>query len=129
MVDRGRQCAHIADGTEDVLHQVNDVTQQVAKSARAGVLASANDLLPAALLVAPGLLGVRRSLTRLLGQPVGLSGSGPTLWTVYPSLGDAQAAAEVVGTGVTEGTIPTIGSGPPSIIATTIRTGHEGPAP
>ena len=93
--------------------------------ARAGVLASANDLLPAAILVAPGLQGVKRALTRTLGRAVGMSGSGPTLWTLYPSLAEAQAAAGVVEAAVAAGTIPTIGDGPPSIIATTITTGHE----
>jgi 4-diphosphocytidyl-2-C-methyl-D-erythritol kinase len=92
--------------------------------ARAGVLASANDLLPAVLLVEPGLVGVRRALTRTLGQPIGLSGSGPTLWTLYPSLGEAETAAAVVQAAVDDGTIPSIGTGPPSINATTIRT-HE----
>src|SRR5688572_12769455 len=95
--------------------------------ARAGVLASANDLLPAALLVAPGLIGVKRALTRTLTRAVGLTGSGPTLWTLYPSLAEAAAAADVVKAAVADGTIPTIGDGPPSIIATTIRTGHEEP--
>lgn len=95
--------------------------------ARAGVLASANDLLAAVVLVEPGLVGVRRALTRLLGQPIGLSGSGPTLWTLYPSLGDAEAAAAVVRAAVDEGTVPSIGDGPPSIIATTIRTAKPGP--
>ncbi len=97
--------------------------------ARAGVLASANDLLPAALLVAPGLVGVKRSLTRTLTRAVGLSGSGPTLWTLYPSLAEAEGAAEVVEAAVAAGTIPSLGDGPPSIIATTIRTGHEEPTP
>ena len=97
--------------------------------ARAGVLASANDLLPAALLVAPGLVGVKRALTRTLTRAVGLSGSGPTLWALYPSLVEAQAAAKVVETAVAAGTIPSIGDGPPSVIATTIRTGHEEPTP
>ena len=96
--------------------------------ARAGVLAAANDLLPAAILVAPELVGVRRALTRLIGRPIGLSGSGPTLWTLYPSLGEAQAAAAVTEAAVADGTIPSIGEGPPTIIATTIRTGDEGPA-
>jgi 4-diphosphocytidyl-2-C-methyl-D-erythritol kinase len=96
--------------------------------ARAGVLASANDLLAAAILVVPELVGVRRALTRVLGQPIGMSGSGPTLWTLYPSLGEAEAAAAVVAAAVDDGTIPRIGDGPPSIIATTIRTGHEGEA-
>jgi 4-diphosphocytidyl-2-C-methyl-D-erythritol kinase len=96
--------------------------------ARAGVLASANDLLAAAILVAPELVGLRRALTRLLGRPIGLSGSGPTLWTLYPSLSEAQAAATAVEAAVGEGSVPSIGDGPPSIIATTIRTGDEGPA-
>lgn len=96
--------------------------------ARAGVLAAANDLLPAAALVAPGLVGVRRALTRLLGRPIGLSGSGPTLWTLYPSLGEADEAVSAVDAAVTDGAVPTIGDAPPSIIATTIRTGHEGEA-
>lgn len=97
--------------------------------ARAGVLAAANDLLPAAILVEPGLVPVRRALTRVLGRPVGLSGSGPTLWTLYPSLADARDAAAVVAAAVADGTIPTIGDRPPSIVATTIRTGHEEPSP
>jgi 4-diphosphocytidyl-2-C-methyl-D-erythritol kinase len=96
--------------------------------ARAGVLASANDLLAAAILVVPELVVVRRALTRVVGRPIGLSGSGPSLWTLYPSLGDAQAAAVDVEAAVADGTIPSIGEGPPTIIATTIRTGDEGPA-
>jgi 4-diphosphocytidyl-2-C-methyl-D-erythritol kinase len=96
--------------------------------ARAGVLASANDLLPAAALVAPGLVSVRRALTRLLGHPIGLSGSGPTLWTLYPSLDDAEAAARTVEAAVLDGTVPTIGDGQPAVIATTIRTRQEGEA-
>jgi 4-diphosphocytidyl-2-C-methyl-D-erythritol kinase len=94
--------------------------------ARAGVLASANDLLPAAALVAPGLVSVRRALTRLLGRPIGLSGSGPTLWTLYPSLREAETAAAVVAVASSDGRMPSIGAGPPSIIPTTIRTGNEG---
>jgi 4-diphosphocytidyl-2-C-methyl-D-erythritol kinase len=96
--------------------------------ARAGVLASANDLLAAAILVAPGLVGLRRALTRTLGRPIGMSGSGPTLWTLYPSLGEAQAAAATIEAAVADGSVPSIGDGPPSIIATTIRTGDEGGA-
>jgi 4-diphosphocytidyl-2-C-methyl-D-erythritol kinase len=94
--------------------------------ARAGVLASANDLLPAVVLIEPGLVGIRRALTRALGQPIGLSGSGPTLWTLYPSHGEAEAAAAIVRGAVEDGTIPSIGDGPPSIIATTIRTAKPG---
>ena len=94
--------------------------------ARAGVLASANDLLPAAIIIEPGLVTLRRALTRALGRPIGLSGSGPTLWTLYPSTGEAETAAAAVEAAVADGTVPTIGDGPPAIIATSIRTGSEG---
>lgn len=97
--------------------------------ARAGVLAAANDLLSAALLVEPGLVRVRRALMRVLGRPVGMSGSGPTLWTLYPSLAEAQGAAAVAADAVADGTIPTLGPRSPSIHATTIRTGHDAQAP
>jgi 4-diphosphocytidyl-2C-methyl-D-erythritol kinase len=84
------------------------------------VLAAANDLLSASVLVEPGLVAVRRALARLTGRPIGLSGSGPTLWTLYPSEADAEAAAAAVRDAVAAGTIPTIGQRPPSIIATTV---------
>ncbi len=88
---------------------------------RAGVLAAANDLLPAAASVVPGLVALRRALTRLLGRPIGLSGSGPTLWAVYPSLDAASEAATSVRTAVDEGTIPAPGERPPFVAATTIQ--------
>lgn len=97
--------------------------------ARAGVLAAANDLLSAAALVESRLVGLRRALMRTVGRPVGLSGSGPTLWTLYPSLADAETAAKTVRDAVGAGELPTIGDTPPAIIATTFRSGHEEPAP
>jgi 4-diphosphocytidyl-2C-methyl-D-erythritol kinase len=96
--------------------------------ARAGVLAAANDLLSAAVLVEPRLVGLRRALMRTLGRPVGLSGSGPTLWTLYPSLAEAEMAAGAVRDALEAGTLPPVGDGPPAIIATTFRTRHEEPA-
>ena len=75
---------------------------------RAGVLAAANDLLPAAAAVVEGLVPFRRALMRLLARPIGLSGSGPTLWALYPSLDDADLAASsvraAVSTGFVDGT-------------------------
>ena len=68
--------------------------------ARASVLAAANDLAPAAMVVEPGLVPFRRALLRLLARPVGISGSGPTHWAFYPSHAEAAAAAEVVRAGV-----------------------------
>jgi len=98
--------------------------------ARAGVLASANDLLPAAILVEPGLVPVRRALMRLLGRPVGLSGSGPTLWTLYPSEAEAITAGDTLRDALAAGDLPILGDGPPAIVATHIRSGPDPrPAP
>jgi 4-diphosphocytidyl-2C-methyl-D-erythritol kinase len=91
---------------------------------RAGVLAVANDLAPAADHLAPGLRGLRRALTRFLGVPIGLSGSGPTLWALYPALGDAEAAAERVRTELRLGTLDSPGAGAPFVAATTIEHGQ-----
>ena len=89
---------------------------------RAGVLASANDLLPAAAAVVPGLVGLRRGLARLLHKPIGLTGSGPTLWALYASLGEAQAAAAEVERALEEGSLVAPGDGPPFVAATTFLT-------
>ena len=93
--------------------------------ARAGVLASANDLAAAAASVVDGLTGLRRGLTRRLGRAVGVSGSGPTLWVLYPSAAAADAAAADVRRGIDDGSLVAPGQAPPSIIATTIAA----PAP
>jgi 4-diphosphocytidyl-2-C-methyl-D-erythritol kinase len=91
--------------------------------ARAGVLAAANDLLPATTAVLPSLVPFRRALFRVLGRPVGLSGSGPTLWTLYPSEDDAAAAATTVHEALADGTLPPLGVGGPTVVATTIPEG------
>ena len=96
--------------------------------ARMGVLAAANDLLAAAVLVEPRLVGLRRALARTLGRAIGLSGSGPTLWTLYPSSDEAEAAAAAVRAAVDAGTVPVIGDTAPSIIATTVRIDRPPPA-
>jgi 4-diphosphocytidyl-2-C-methyl-D-erythritol kinase len=87
---------------------------------RAGVLAVANDLATAANEVAPALLPFRRALTRALGRPFGQSGSGPTLWALYPSFEEAEAAAAELQDAVEAGRLPAVGSAPPTIVATTI---------
>ena len=88
--------------------------------ARAGVLASANDLLPATSLVVPALVPFKRALSRLLGRPIGLSGSGPTLWALYPSETDAAAAADIVGEALADGRLDPPGSGDPFVVASAI---------
>jgi 4-diphosphocytidyl-2-C-methyl-D-erythritol kinase len=87
---------------------------------RAGVLAAANDLAPAAAAVVAGLVGFRRGLTRLLGRPIGLSGSGPTLWALYPSLDEATAAARIVDEATADGSLRAPGEDRPFTTATTI---------
>ena len=93
--------------------------------ARAGALAMANDLLPATALVVPALVPFRRALSRLLARPLGLSGSGPTLWALYPSSTEAEAAAQVVREALLTGTITPPGDGDPTVIATTIVQHHD----
>ncbi len=92
---------------------------------RAAVLASANDLLPAAAAVVPGLVPLRRALTRLLGRPIGLSGSGATLWALYPSLDDAETAASAVRAAIAERTLAFPGDEAPFVAATTIESGRS----
>ncbi len=87
---------------------------------RAGILAVANDLVPAAATVEPALVGLRRALSRRLGRPVGQSGSGPTLWVLYPSLREAEAAAGALRAAAGDGELVIPGDGPPFISATTI---------
>ena len=92
---------------------------------RAAVLAAANDLLPAAAAVVPGLVPLRRALARLLGRPIGLTGSGPTLWCLYPSRKEADAAAATVERGLDAGTLSAPGDGRPFVAASTIRAGDK----
>ncbi|HEX8940509.1 MAG TPA: hypothetical protein VF763_10125 [Candidatus Limnocylindrales bacterium] len=87
---------------------------------RAAILAAANDLQPAAAAVAPGLVAFRRALFRRLGQPVGQTGSGPTLWVLYAALDEAEAAADSVLAGLADGSVPRLGSDDAAVIATTI---------
>jgi 4-diphosphocytidyl-2C-methyl-D-erythritol kinase len=85
----------------------------------------ANDLLPATALVVPELVPFRRGLSRLLGRPIGLSGSGPTLWALYASETEAAEAAGVVTAALEEGRLTAPGSGAPFVSATHIHTGHQ----
>ena len=91
--------------------------------ARAGVLAAANDLLPATSLVVPELVPFKRALSRLLHRPIGLSGSGPTLWALYASEVEAAAAAETVRDALREGVLSAPGVSEPFVCATAI-VGH-----
>ena len=91
--------------------------------ARAAELATANDLLPAARVVAPELAAFHDALADLLGRPVGQSGSGPTLWALYESMGEAEAAAHSVEGAIASGDLPFVGSGPAFVVATSVTAG------
>ena len=96
--------------------------------ARAGVLASSNDLVPATATLVPDLVRLRRALLRALRRPVGQSGSGPTLWAVYPSLAEADAAAAQCRDRIASGDLPSVGGGAPWVEATAIRASQGGDA-
>ena len=89
---------------------------------RAGVLASANDLLGPATAILPELVPFRRALARVLGRPIGLSGSGPTCWVLYPSKADAAAAADTIRMAVADGRLGSESGGHPFIAAAAIRS-------
>jgi 4-diphosphocytidyl-2-C-methyl-D-erythritol kinase len=93
--------------------------------ARAGAMTVANDLLPAAALVVPSLVPFRRLISRLIGRPVGLSGSGPTLWALYAAEAEAAEAADLVRNALEDGRIGAPGSTEPFVGATHIQTGHQ----
>jgi 4-diphosphocytidyl-2-C-methyl-D-erythritol kinase len=96
---------------------------------RAGILATANDLVNATAVLVPELRAFRRSLARQLGRPVGQSGSGPTLWALYPSIAEAEAAAADLEARTRNGRLDAPGDGPPRIHATTIAPTSTSPAP
>jgi len=88
---------------------------------RAGAFAVANDLARAADILVPGLRQLRRALTRLLSVPIGLTGSGPTLWALYPSLDAAEEAAGRVRDDHAAGRLESPGGEAPFVAATTIE--------
>jgi 4-diphosphocytidyl-2-C-methyl-D-erythritol kinase len=97
--------------------------------ARASVLAAANDLAPAAVAVDPALVPFKRALLRLLGVPVGMSGSGPTHWALYPSLAEAEEAAGRLRAAVASGALAAPGPQPPFIAATVFTAPAPAAAP
>jgi 4-diphosphocytidyl-2-C-methyl-D-erythritol kinase len=93
---------------------------------RAGILAVANDLALATAAVVPALVPFRRALGRLVGRPVGQSGSGPTLWVLYPSIGAAETAATRVREALAADDLVAPGARPPFVAATRIIVGDPG---
>lgn len=106
--------------SEHLAHELRGGLRIADLLARASVLAAANDLAPAALVVEPSLVPFRRALLRVLGRPVGISGSGPTHWALYPSHTDAATAAERVRGAIAAGELPRPGGADPFVAATRI---------
>jgi 4-diphosphocytidyl-2-C-methyl-D-erythritol kinase len=90
---------------------------------RAADLAVANDLRRATIATAPALAGFSGALGDLLDRPVCQSGSGPTLWVLYPALADAERAARAVRRALASGGLPAIGDGEPFVAATPVAMG------
>lgn len=98
---------------------------------RAAALASANDLRAPARATAPWLRPFEHALRRLLGRPLALSGSGPTLFLLYPSQREAEAGASLVETALANGELAAPEGARPALIATRLivpGTGGRGAA-
>ena len=93
---------------------------------RAAALASANDLLAPARAVAPWLRPFDHALRRILGRPLALSGSGPTLFLLYPSQREAEEGATLVADALASGELVAPEGVAPSVIATALWTPGSG---
>ncbi len=89
----GDTAARMTRRLADALSRGMDAPQLVDEAAS---LRRANDLWPAATQLQPELEGLRDELEDLLERPMLLSGSGPTLFALYPSRVDAANAARAL---------------------------------
>jgi 4-diphosphocytidyl-2-C-methyl-D-erythritol kinase len=80
------------DAVEAVADELRTGIDAATFARRAERLRDANDLWPAAASLAPELSGLRGRLERVLDRAVLLSGSGSTLFALYPSIADASEA-------------------------------------
>ena len=94
-----------------------------APAADVAAIQPANDLLPAAEALMPGLARLRRDLAEALGRPVHLTGSGPTLAVLYPSPRQARSAREAVLDGLARGALIAPGGSAEVIPTATVRDG------
>jgi 4-diphosphocytidyl-2-C-methyl-D-erythritol kinase len=79
----------VADMTTDLL-EFPDLASAASR------LRDSNDLWPAAAALAPGLEEVRDSLETATIRPWLMSGSGPTLFAIYPSVAEASEAGRAL---------------------------------
>jgi 4-diphosphocytidyl-2-C-methyl-D-erythritol kinase len=94
---------------------------------RAADLARANDLSRATVATVPALADFAGTLGRILDRPICQSGSGPTLWALYPELEQARRSARTVRRAIASGSLSSIGDGDPFVAAAQIAMGSGGP--
>ena len=131
--------AYASAAAEPDAARVRDISEHLASDIRAGLtaagllerllgLASANSLRAASAALAPSMREFVAELEEVLDRPLCQSGSGPTLWSLYPTLAEARKAVRFVRLAVADGTLPLIGAGEPFVAATTIA-GRPMPPP
>ena len=69
----------------------------------------------------------KRALSRLLNRPIGLSGSGPTLWALYASEAEASGGRGPSSAAPCRRTLPRPGGGDPFVAATAISDRPDQP--
>jgi 4-diphosphocytidyl-2-C-methyl-D-erythritol kinase len=84
---------HARTAAEVLAQRLTAGLSAAALSEAAAALAAANDLWPAAVVLSPGLAEVRNAAEAALVRPMLMSGSGPALVAVYPSVDEAASAA------------------------------------
>lgn len=92
-----REPASLAlERVDEVASLLREQVDGMTLAATTPMLKEANDLWPAARRLLPDLAGTRELVGRVTGHPVLMTGSGPTLVTVYPSQAAATRAAAVL---------------------------------
>jgi 4-diphosphocytidyl-2-C-methyl-D-erythritol kinase len=118
---RGESYGAALQSSQHLASEVRAGLSTAALIQRSAALASSNDLLAAARAIAPWLRPLDHSLRRLLGRPLSLSGSGPTLFLIYPSIREATEAGSLVEEAISRGEVA-LPSGGALITATEFAT-------
>jgi len=99
-----RSSGNARRAVDELAHLLRSGVDPLTLAGHAAQLRAANDLWLPAAAVTPGLAALRDALERHLERPLLLTGSGSTLFALYPS---AQAAIDVGRQLLTETSLPT----------------------
>ena len=132
--------AYAGSAAESGPAPAREISERLASDMAAGVtaaelldrlvgLGSANDLRAATVSIAPGMSDFVAELEEVLDRPLCQSGSGPTLWSLYPTLAEARKAARVVRLADAGGTLALPGTGEPFVAAPTLACRPMPPRP